>query len=95
MSGAYDREEAAHTNRLACDSILGPSVLAGFLGQVCRGGSRCVDEKLTMRRVNISNANVFGLSKDLGLEGIQYNISLVIFFVPVSVFASLPLTEMC
>ena len=42
--------------------------------------------KLTIRRVNISNANVFGLSKDLGLRGIEYNISLVIFFVPVSVF---------
>jgi hypothetical protein len=56
---------------------------------------RCVDEKLTMRRVNISNANVFGLSKDLGLEGLQYNISLVIFFVPVSVFASLLSMEVC
>jgi hypothetical protein len=48
-----------------------------------------------MRRVNISNANVFGLSKDLGLEGLQYNISLVIFFVPVSIFASLLSMEMC
>ncbi|SMR61005.1 unnamed protein product [Zymoseptoria tritici ST99CH_1E4] len=33
-------------------------------------------------RVNISNANVFGLSADLGLEGNQYNTALVIFFVP-------------
>jgi hypothetical protein len=48
-----------------------------------------------MRRVNISNANVFGLSKDLGLEGIQYNISLVIFFVPVSVLAFLLSLEVC
>ena len=40
---------------------------------------------LTIRRVNISNANVFGLSEDLGLEGVQYNVALVIFFVPVSV----------
>ena len=39
---------------------------------------------LTIRRVNISNANVFGLSEDLGLEGVQYNVALVIFFVPVS-----------
>lgn len=36
-------------------------------------------------RVNISNANVFGLSDDLGLEGVQYNTALVIFFVPVSI----------
>lgn len=36
-------------------------------------------------RVNISNANVFGMSKDLGLQKLQYNTALVIFFVPVSV----------
>lgn len=33
-------------------------------------------------RVNISNANVYGMSKDLGLKGNQYNIALTIFFVP-------------
>lgn len=33
-------------------------------------------------RVNISNANVFGLSEDLNLEGNEYNTALVIFFVP-------------
>lgn len=33
-------------------------------------------------RVNISNANVYGLSKDLNLEGHQYNTALTIFFVP-------------
>lgn len=43
--------------------------------------------KLTVRRVNISNANVFGLSRDLDLKGIEYNTSLVIFFVPVSCLA--------
>jgi hypothetical protein len=43
--------------------------------------------KLTIRRVNISNANVFGLSEDLGLKGVQYNVALVIFFVPVSCHA--------
>jgi hypothetical protein len=33
-------------------------------------------------RVNIANANVFGLSKELDLlEGNRYNIALVIFFV--------------
>lgn len=33
-------------------------------------------------RVNISNANVYGMSKDLGLHGNQYNIALTVFFIP-------------
>lgn len=33
-------------------------------------------------RVNIANANIFGLSEELGLEHHQYNTALVIFFVP-------------
>lgn len=33
-------------------------------------------------RVNISNANVYGMSADIGLEGHQYNTCLTIFFVP-------------
>ncbi|KAF4972517.1 hypothetical protein FSARC_941 [Fusarium sarcochroum] len=33
-------------------------------------------------RVNISNANIFGLSEELGLDGTKYNNALVIFFVP-------------
>ncbi|KAF5093967.1 hypothetical protein D0Z00_003752 [Geotrichum galactomycetum] len=33
-------------------------------------------------RVNISNANVYGLAKDLNLHGNQYNIALTVFFVP-------------
>lgn len=33
-------------------------------------------------RVNISNANIYGLSKDLHLHGNQYNIALTVFFVP-------------
>ena len=33
-------------------------------------------------RVNISNANVLGLSKELNLQGNEYNTALVIFFVP-------------
>ncbi|KAF2771288.1 MFS transporter-like protein [Teratosphaeria nubilosa] len=39
-------------------------------------------------RVNIANANVYGLSKELGLstKGDQYNIALVIFFVPYVLF---------
>lgn len=85
MSGAYDGEEAACAHRSPCDSFPGPSVLAGFLGQVCSGDGRRDELMLTIRRVNISNANVFGLSEDLGLEGVQYNVALVIFFVPVSV----------
>lgn len=51
--------------------------------------------KLTVRRVNISNANVFGLSEDLGLKGVQYNIALVIFFVPVSGFVQSLSWEVC
>jgi MFS family permease len=37
-------------------------------------------------RVNISNANVYGMSKQIGLTGDQYNICLTIFFVPYVVF---------
>lgn len=40
-------------------------------------------------RVNISNANVFNLSKDLNLRNIEYNTALVIFFVPY-VLAEIP-----
>lgn len=37
-------------------------------------------------RINISNANVFGLSKQLGLNGDEFNVALVIFFVPYVLF---------
>ncbi|KAH7324949.1 major facilitator superfamily domain-containing protein [Stachybotrys elegans] len=37
-------------------------------------------------RVNIANANVFGLSEDLNLVGNMYNVALVIFFVPYCLF---------
>lgn len=37
-------------------------------------------------RINISNANIFGLSKELGLDGLKYNTALVIFFVPYIIF---------
>ena len=38
-------------------------------------------------RVNIGNANVFGLSEELGLEtGNKYNAALTIFFVPYCIF---------
>jgi MFS family permease len=33
-------------------------------------------------RVNIANARAFGLEKDLGMTGVQYNTALTIFFVP-------------
>ncbi|CAK9441511.1 uncharacterized protein LODBEIA_P53790 [Lodderomyces beijingensis] len=33
-------------------------------------------------RVNISNANLYGLSTDLNLTGTQYNTALTLFFVP-------------
>lgn len=37
-------------------------------------------------RVNIANANVFGMSTELGLNGNKYNTALVIFFVPYILF---------
>ncbi|KAL1957653.1 hypothetical protein VTO42DRAFT_5630 [Malbranchea cinnamomea] len=37
-------------------------------------------------RVNISNARIFDMEKDLGLEGMQFNTALVIFFVPYVIF---------
>ncbi|KAK5688923.1 High-affinity nicotinic acid transporter [Elasticomyces elasticus] len=37
-------------------------------------------------RVNIANANVYGLAKQLGLTGNEYNVALVIFFVPYVLF---------
>ncbi|KAJ4292165.1 High-affinity nicotinic acid transporter [Collariella sp. IMI 366227] len=37
-------------------------------------------------RVNIANARAFGLEKDLGMAGNQYNTALVIFFVPYILF---------
>ncbi|CAF9906319.1 MAG: hypothetical protein HETSPECPRED_006143 [Heterodermia speciosa] len=37
-------------------------------------------------RTNVANASVFGLQKDLGLTGTQYNTALTIFFVPYIVF---------
>lgn len=41
----------------------------------------------TIRSVNISNANVFGLSEELNItEDNKYNIALVIFFVPYILF---------
>lgn len=33
-------------------------------------------------RVNISNANAYGMSEDLGLKGLEYSIALCVFFVP-------------
>ncbi|KXL44021.1 hypothetical protein M433DRAFT_144625 [Acidomyces richmondensis BFW] len=37
-------------------------------------------------RVNIANANVYGMSKQLNLTGDKYNVALVIFFVPYVLF---------
>ncbi|KAM0074168.1 High-affinity nicotinic acid transporter [Fusarium odoratissimum] len=37
-------------------------------------------------RVNIANADVFGLSEELGLEKTEYNTALVVFFVPYVLF---------
>lgn len=37
-------------------------------------------------RVNIANAKLYNLTTDLGLVGNQYNIALVVFFVPYVIF---------
>ncbi|KAF8246704.1 MFS general substrate transporter [Wilcoxina mikolae CBS 423.85] len=37
-------------------------------------------------RVSIGNAAIFGLHKDLGLKGAQYNFALCIFFIPYVLF---------
>ena len=37
-------------------------------------------------RVNIANARLYSLEKDLGLLGHQHNICLVMFFIPYVVF---------
>ncbi|KAK4242406.1 major facilitator superfamily domain-containing protein [Achaetomium macrosporum] len=37
-------------------------------------------------RVNIGNARAFGLERDLGLGGVEYNTALTIFFVPYVLF---------
>jgi hypothetical protein len=36
---------------------------------------------LLVHRVNIGNAQLFSLSKDLHLDGNQYNIALSVFFI--------------
>ena len=41
-------------------------------------------------RVNIANANVYGMSTELALTGNKYNVALVIFFAP-CMFDSTPL----
>lgn len=33
-------------------------------------------------RANIGNAKIAGLTEDLGMDGIQYNIALSLFFIP-------------
>ena len=33
-------------------------------------------------RSNIGNANIAGLSTELGLEGTQYNVALLVFYIP-------------
>lgn len=33
-------------------------------------------------RANIGNAKIEGLLEDLGMDGLQYNIALALFFIP-------------
>jgi hypothetical protein len=44
-------------------------------------------------RANIGNAKIEGLTEDLGLSGIQYNIVLSIFFIPYVLLGELTTTK--
>ena len=63
-------------------------VFTGFLGSVFPVAILMLFKDTDSRRsVNISNANIFGLSKELNLvQGNKFNNALVIFFVPYVLF---------
>lgn len=46
----------------------------------------CLYTLAFLDRTNVANAAVFGLAKDLGLHGHQYQTALTIFFVPYILF---------
>lgn len=46
-------------------------------------------------RANIGNAKIEGLLDDLGLDGIQYNIALAIFFIPYVLLGMLSFGILC
>lgn len=46
-------------------------------------------------RANIGNAKIEGLLDDLGLDGIQYNIALAIFFIPYVLLGMLSFGLLC
>lgn len=61
-----------------------------LLGKPCTPSARRLPDSLAptafLDRVNIANANVYGMSKQLNLTGDKYNIALVIFFAPYVLF---------
>ena len=89
MSTTYHRAQTGDQNRSSCRAILVHNVFACFPRPVsifhnhyALGKQLKVDVS-----VNIANANVFGLSQELGIAtGNKYNIALVIFFVPYILF---------
>jgi len=87
MSTSHDGAKTGKQNRLARPAVFVYPLLAGFPGSV---GSTFELNSISAHpscSVNISNANIFGLSTDLHLlQDNRYNIALVIFFVPYIVF---------
>jgi MFS family permease len=88
MSSAYNRTKTSEQNRLARFAISMRALLASLsrsVGALFQGFTS--QESNSNSRVNISNANIFGLSTELDLlRNNRYNIALVIFFVPYVLF---------
>lgn len=76
------QEQAARIEQLAKDYGVNHRKLM-LKADLCIVPAICLLYLLAfLDRVNISNANVYGMSKDLNLHGNQYNTALTIFFVP-------------
>lgn len=61
--------------------------LLAFLDRYASISDMMRASRLTLRSVNISNAAVLGLKKELNIEtGTKYNTALTIFFVPYIIF---------
>ena len=53
---------------------------------VSRQSTRLKSFDIQRYRVNIGNAVIYGLEKDLKLSGTEYNTALTIFFIPYTLF---------
>lgn len=86
MSSAHDRATSCCANRFTRYAILVHHV--SYVVNITSNDEAHNHPVLAfLDRVNIGNANVFGLSEELDLEtGNKYNAALVIFFVPYCIF---------